>query len=317
MARRVFEIAKELGVTSKAIVTKCHAEGVPQDIVKNHMSSISAGLEATVREWFAGGDEGGGTATAVETSEKVDISKVRAKPRAKAKAKAKAASASAPPADADSNTPAAPAGSPASGSAAASPEGDADRGKDAAAGTAEADTPDSPAVEPGRDSDPGQDTETSGSGEPGRRYSFSAEGALDTGATPADGNAAASTHADPRPQPAGEPAASTPGDQAEDAAKPTGGAPSSHAGSAPPAPPAPEPVKPAAMNVPTRPKVVAPAGPMLNDQERSTIKLSGPKVVRVEAPETLDVPRRGPRRRESRLRDQFRLENYSNSYLMY
>ena len=52
MARRIFEIAKDLGVESKAIVTKCHAEGISADMVKNHMSSISAGLEQTIREWF-------------------------------------------------------------------------------------------------------------------------------------------------------------------------------------------------------------------------------------------------------------------------
>jgi translation initiation factor IF-2 len=49
------------------------------------------------------------------------------------------------------------------------------------------------------------------------------------------------------------------------------------------------------MNVPTRPTVIAPAGPQLERKEK--MKLSGPKVVRVEAPERLEPPRpRGPRR---------------------
>jgi translation initiation factor IF-2 len=81
--KRVFEIAKELGVNSKDIVAKCKAEGVPG--VTNHMSTVKVGLAATINEWF--GDEAGGTATAVETAEKVDLPKVRAKARRKAKKK--------------------------------------------------------------------------------------------------------------------------------------------------------------------------------------------------------------------------------------
>ena len=72
MARRVHEIARELGVKSKAIVEKCTAEGIPG--INNHMSSISAGLEATIQEWFSSDESG---STAVETSAKVDIAKVR------------------------------------------------------------------------------------------------------------------------------------------------------------------------------------------------------------------------------------------------
>ena len=76
-AKRVFEIAKELGVNSKAIVAKCQAEGVPG--ITNHMSTVKLGLAATIQEWFSE-DEGGAVATAVETAEKVDLEKVR-KPR--------------------------------------------------------------------------------------------------------------------------------------------------------------------------------------------------------------------------------------------
>ena len=53
---RVFELARELGVTSKDILAKCEAEGIPA--ITNHMSTISLGLAATVREWFG---EGGST----------------------------------------------------------------------------------------------------------------------------------------------------------------------------------------------------------------------------------------------------------------
>ncbi|RMH26828.1 MAG: hypothetical protein D6693_06435, partial [Planctomycetota bacterium] len=86
--KRVFEIARELGVKSRAILDKCKAEGVPN--MNNHMSSVSAGLEATIREWFSA--SGGGTA--VETTEHVDLEKVRAAPRKRARAKARKASTS-------------------------------------------------------------------------------------------------------------------------------------------------------------------------------------------------------------------------------
>ncbi|MDX1681702.1 MAG: translation initiation factor IF-2 N-terminal domain-containing protein [Phycisphaeraceae bacterium] len=82
-AKRVFEIARELGVKSKAIVEKCEAEDVPG--VTNHMSTVKLGLEETIRQWFSDAADGG---TAVETSEKVDLEKV-ARKKAKAKAKAK------------------------------------------------------------------------------------------------------------------------------------------------------------------------------------------------------------------------------------
>ncbi len=80
-------MAKELGVKSTAIVKKCQDEGLD---VKNHMSTISAGLAATIREWFSEGEH----TTSVETAEKVDLKKVRIKkkkkkiPAAKKKGKA-------------------------------------------------------------------------------------------------------------------------------------------------------------------------------------------------------------------------------------
>jgi len=90
-ALRVFEIAKELGVNSKAIVGKCQAEGVPD--ITNHMSTVKLGLAATIREWFGDGGDGGAV-TAVETSEKIDLEKVR-KPACRKAAKKKATAKSA------------------------------------------------------------------------------------------------------------------------------------------------------------------------------------------------------------------------------
>jgi len=71
-ATRVYILAKELGVKSSAIVKKCQDEGLD---IKNHMSVISVGLAATIREWFSEGDN----VTTVETSDKVDLKKVRIK----------------------------------------------------------------------------------------------------------------------------------------------------------------------------------------------------------------------------------------------
>ena len=51
---RVNQLAKELGVESKSILTKCREEGLG-DKVPNHMSVLSVGLAETVREWFSGG----------------------------------------------------------------------------------------------------------------------------------------------------------------------------------------------------------------------------------------------------------------------
>ncbi len=69
---RVYILAKELGVKSSAIVKKCQDEGLD---VKNHMAAISAGLAATIREWFSEGEH----TTTVETTQKVDLKKVRVK----------------------------------------------------------------------------------------------------------------------------------------------------------------------------------------------------------------------------------------------
>jgi translation initiation factor IF-2 len=76
---RVHILAKELGVKSKAIVEKCQAEGLD---IKNHMATISAGLAATIREWFTEGEH----TTTVETTTRVDLKKVRIRKKAKKKA---------------------------------------------------------------------------------------------------------------------------------------------------------------------------------------------------------------------------------------
>ncbi len=73
---RVYILANELGVKSSAIIKKCQDEGLD---VKNHMAVLSAGLAATIREWFSEGDN----VTTVETAERVDLERVRVRPRHK------------------------------------------------------------------------------------------------------------------------------------------------------------------------------------------------------------------------------------------
>ena len=62
---RVNQLAKELGIPSKSILERLKTEGLGEQ-APNHMSLISLGLAASVREWFANG--AGGVATAVETA---------------------------------------------------------------------------------------------------------------------------------------------------------------------------------------------------------------------------------------------------------
>ena len=69
--KRLYEVAKELGVASKAIVEKCQAEGVPG--IENHMSQVKLGLVETIREWF----RGSAAHNAIETAERVDLDKAR------------------------------------------------------------------------------------------------------------------------------------------------------------------------------------------------------------------------------------------------
>lgn len=46
---RVHSLAKDLGVSSIDVINRCAREGIQ---LQNHMSTISAALETTIREWF-------------------------------------------------------------------------------------------------------------------------------------------------------------------------------------------------------------------------------------------------------------------------
>jgi len=88
---RVYLLARELGVSSTAIMKKWQDEGLPP--IKNHMATLTAGQAATIKEWFSEGDH----TTAIETAQKVDLEKVRVrKSRGKKPAEAEPTTAEAP-----------------------------------------------------------------------------------------------------------------------------------------------------------------------------------------------------------------------------
>lgn len=225
--KRIFDLAKELGIESKVIIAKCVAEGVPSDLVKNHMSAISAGLDASIREWFSDAS----SHAAIETAQKVDVAKAR-KPAARRK-KADAPEKADEGAEATATT------------AVAEPERIPDRAPPEPIAKATPVVADLPAAD-----------------EPPK-------------ATPVE---------EATPEVPAAPAAAVEAPEAPSKAGKTT--------KAPPPPPPPATVTPAPLNVPTRPAVVKPVGQKL--EVKAPVRLAGPTVVRVEAPETLEPPR--PRR---------------------
>jgi translation initiation factor IF-2 len=287
LAKRISDIAKDLGVSSKAVVEKCLAEGIPSDKVKGHMSTVGPGLEATIREWFSAG----GVATAVETTEHLDIEKVKVKaaPRSRKKkdgegsadegegevSTATTTEAHSPPRKktAIESEPAAPDETPAPIAAPAAPVAPAP----------------APAPEPPR--------------KPAPPLAPTRIGPTVIASQPPAAWRNAPT-AVPAPQPAGPAvrAANAPGTEVAPRPPSTlpsgplgpnaqggpGHAPGHHGrGHHGPAPRAT--ISPAPMNVPDRPKTISPAGPKL--VEKTAVKLSGPKVVRIEAPDVMAKPR--------------------------
>ncbi len=253
--KRVFEIAKEIGIDSKVIVAKCHAEGIPEATIKNYQSAVSAGLEATIREWFS--DHTASASTAIETAEKVDIATAKkAAPRKRKKSEEEAAdqagggiAVAAPP---ETSAPAAPEpASPVRSHPVAIPKPRVAPLKAPAPAAPEPAKRDIPALEPVAVAPAAPVAKTAA--KPESRKPESGESGTAT-ATPAP-----PTHTVP---------------------------------TAPPRVLGPTRVQPAPVNVPTRPSVVSPAGPQLG--AKSPVKLAGPKVVRVEAPDVMDAPR--PRR---------------------
>ncbi|MFM9057754.1 MAG: translation initiation factor IF-2, partial [Planctomycetaceae bacterium] len=69
---KVHQLAKALGVTSKDIIAKCQTEEIPD--ISTHLSPVSAGLAATIRDWFIAG----GTAVAVATGTETEPAEAKA-----------------------------------------------------------------------------------------------------------------------------------------------------------------------------------------------------------------------------------------------
>ncbi len=230
---RIFQLAKELGVASKDLIDKCEAEGIPS--IKNHMSTVSPGLAATVREWFGGGNSSVQT-TAVQTAAPVDVLQARAKAQRKPARRKSGAGLTEIPDEV------------------IEPGGD-----EGAAPVVEVPT----IAEPQAD----QPEEALEVEELLEVPEFVAE-AADEAADAAPGAAEAELAA----LPALEQVAPDAGDDAGDGEV----AVSDDRPSAAP------------MNVPKRPHVVKPAGPMLQQPTRT--KLAGPRIIRVEQPEVIQRP---------------------------
>jgi len=280
--KRISQIAKELGIESKAIITKCRDEGISETIVKGHMSTVSIGLEMSIKEWFSNAASAGGTA--VEQTAHVDLEKVKTKKPATKKKKAGEDAEAPAVAEPVIETPA-PAKPSAPAVVAAPVVAPVVEPPTAAPKAVTPPPPAAPAVPP----------------------------APEAPARPAGPRIAASSISSmppaqsvPRNRPTQieEPKPTTPPPAMRPAPAAPPGRPAATT-SSPNTPPPTEPPasgarvnvprnanSPAPTNVPRRPTAVGPAGPKMG--QAAPVRLSGPKVVRVEAPENIEPPR--PRR---------------------
>jgi len=71
LSLKVHQLAKELGIESRAILEKLAKEGIEKPA--KHTDAVSAGLTETIREWFHAGE----LKTAIETTEHVDVAKLK------------------------------------------------------------------------------------------------------------------------------------------------------------------------------------------------------------------------------------------------
>jgi translation initiation factor IF-2 len=221
---RVHQLAKELGVDSKAIVSKCQAEEIPG--IENYMSTVSLGLAATIREWFSAAH----SHNAVEQAAPVDVAAARSTARKRPSRSKKSA-----------------------------------HGDGAGEGPADSATA---IAEPPAKSRPASRSRSQATDD-----LTDDEGAIDAPVV----EAIAPT----------SPNVASPA--APDAGKAAARAPADGKAVAKPRKPVEPTIPPPQMNVPVRPDVVKPAGPMLQKPVRTQMK--GPKVIRVEAPEVLPAPR--------------------------
>ncbi|MFW6061296.1 MAG: translation initiation factor IF-2 [Planctomycetota bacterium] len=281
MATRVFELARELGVTSKAVLQKCQAEGLA---IKNHMSSLTLGQEATVREWFAAEAEASGTA--LETTEHINLEQARAeaekKRRSRKKAEAEAA-AEQPPAEDEVAVAETPTEEPEAGQAAeqAAREIAAEEASETvqaeAPGETEADPTEQAAAQARAETEAPQPRSEEASAQP---ETTEAHQPAETEATGPE------THEQP---PAEETAEPQPSAAAETPVKADSGEAETEAGQ-------PSEKQQAEAGEETDEDDVQPAGPKLVPKPAA---LKGPRVVRVEKPDIVPGPRQRGGRRSS------------------
>jgi translation initiation factor IF-2 len=307
---RINDLAKELGVTWKDIQAKCKAEEVPDDVVKSGMSAIPVGLAESIKEWFADAERQNSNGTAIERTEHPKIEELKAKvPAARRKAT---------PADAEQNgaapKTATPAAQPATPTESTPPPPPAP--KPLPVHRAPVAPPPPPSLTPAARAPLAPDVDPDPSHHKAVRLPAHLEpttaaptAASETvvvrpGAIPAP----RTVTPPPPPGPTVAPVAATPPSQPTGTAP--GSGPSGSGGSAtatPPSGPTPAPtstggpegappsrpvnrapIKPPVMNVPRRPSVVVPAGQKL--EIKTAVKLAGPRVVRIEAPEPASAP---------------------------
>ena len=270
---RISQLAKDLGVNFKDILAKCRAEGVEEvSESTTHQATISAGLAATIRDWFSTGS----VSTAVETAEKIDIEQAKARAEKPAK-KAKKKSTTDAETDKEVHAPVAVAPSPiivdAPTSSAVLPPPAAE--KSVSTTPAHSVT----GVSPARAT-----VKAAASIAPAPRVSIPA---------PLTGAAASSAAASATSAPVSAPSAKVSHDRPDSHASDHGGS-SSEIGRVPHRRPLIQPhhVAPPVMNKPVRPAIVAPAGERLVKPEKT--RVSGPNVIRIEHPEPVREPRRSP-----------------------
>jgi translation initiation factor IF-2 len=268
LSLKVFQLAKELGIDSKVITKKCEDEGVPPPDPKKpwtHMSPVSAGLAATIREWFATGD----LKTAIEQTAHIDTSKV-AKPRKRSTSAKKGGHESS-------------LGDSATAVAEPPAHGEGDEGDDAVVEHHDASTAEATTAEVETPSHPVAPTHPAHEVTEVQAEPIAEETPVAAVEAPTEVVHAPKPVHPVEPEPLA-PAARAPAVQPQAPVKPV-------------APVLAKPVRPPVRamgipNVPTRPTSVSPAGPQVRP---AAAQLQGPKVIRMEQPDQLPAPRARPR----------------------
>ncbi|HVX86586.1 MAG TPA: translation initiation factor IF-2 [Phycisphaerae bacterium] len=292
MSLKVFQLAKELGIDSKVIVKKCKDEQIPN--IETHMSPVTAGLAATIREWFSSGE----LKTAIESTQHIEAARIQKAPRKRSSSKKAAGSASHAGAHSGDSSATAVAEPPEADAEAAPATESVETTEPEVATEVHEAAPPEPAVAeaPQPIAPPPETTETA--------PPVTQEAQLEA-------PEAAPVEAAP-PEPAAPPARPVhpaevappvipiaPARPVRPAASAAPQAPARPAAQTPakPVPPAApvlqKPVRPAVMpkgipNVPTRPTNISPVGPQVRP---APAQLQGPKVIRVEQPDQVPAPR--------------------------